>query len=122
MSDKIGIRKRAVDREVPMPVIDPADPELVIRSAPSGNPGPDEEYIGRETEVRRKAALGEVLETLSSEERLMITLRFVDDRSVRDVALAIGHTEKNTYRKLRSLMDRCADMLRSKGIGPDDIA
>jgi len=76
-----------------------------------------------EKEARRNKskALSEVIESLSAEERLMVALRFVDGRSVKEVAGAIGHTEKNTYRKLAALMDKCRTMLKGKGVGPEDL-
>lgn len=137
MADRIGRRQVHAHREVsldaPSPYSaegGPGPPGGYLRvltdehgglAAPDTAPGPEGEYIEKERDALRAAAIREVVGSLTPEERLMVRLRYVDGRGVKDVARAIRCTEKNAYRKLANMLERCKKMLLKKGVTTEEI-
>lgn len=90
-------------------------------TVPDDAPGPEAAFLNDEKEARKAAALKEVVRSLTPEERLMVKLRYVDGKDIRQISRAIGCTEKNTYRKLDSMLKRCRGMLFKKGLKTEDL-
>lgn len=73
-----------------------------------------------------RRVLGEVLDVLSGEERLMLRLRFPPDedeppRTVREIAAIVGLSEKAVDNRLRRILVRCRELLLKRGVALDDL-
>ncbi|MBI5191193.1 MAG: sigma-70 family RNA polymerase sigma factor [Nitrospirae bacterium] len=138
MADRIGARRTHAHREVSLdaPAPGPEDDggggqggyymrvlsdESGRINAADGTPGPEGEYLDKEKEHIKAEALAEAVRSLDPEERLMVKLRYVDGKDVREVARAIGSTEKNTYRKLSNMLEKCRKALSRKGVKAEDL-
>ena len=106
-------REVLVDDEVEFIVPDPA------RSA-------EELMIGNQREQQREQAMADMLDGLSGEECLMLRLRYPatedeEPRSVREIAILLGQTEKAVDNRLRRILLRCRETLLSRGLSLDDL-
>ena len=106
-------REVLVDDEVELIVPDPA------RSA-------EEFMIDNQRERRREQAMADMLEELSGEECFMLRLRYPatedeEPRSVREIAILLGQTEKAVDNRLRRMLLRCRETLLSRGLSLDDL-
>jgi RNA polymerase sigma factor (sigma-70 family) len=137
MADRIGSKRVAAHKEVSegaLPLHGP-DGESGRRTGylrvlkddcgqitiPDEAPDPELALLEDEKEGRKSAALKEIVQSLTPEERLMVKLKYVDGKEVRHIARAIGCTEKNTYRKLDNMLKRCRGMLFKKGLKTEDL-
>jgi len=84
---------------------------------------PDQTESAMETpdaKVRREElteALEEAIGLLDSSDRLLLTLRFKDARSVRDTARLMGLPSVfHVYRRITAVLARLRDTLRSRGV------
>lgn len=68
------------------------------------------EEVGANQEVERRAMLFQLVDRLPSDQRLVIIRRFVDQKSVREIAQEIGRTEG----AVKQLQFRALQTLRSK--------
>lgn len=81
---------------------------------PSGG-GADAEAVLRRRELTR--ALSGALDGLSSTDRLLLALRFEDDRPVREIAKTLGLPSVfHVYRRLTAVLATLRDVLRRRGI------
>ena len=102
-----------IDDEVELIVPDPA------RSA-------EELMIDNQRERRQEQAMADMLEGLSGDERLMLRLRYPatedeEPRSVQEIAILLGQTEKAVDNRLRRILLRCRETLLSRGLSIDDL-
>jgi RNA polymerase sigma-70 factor (ECF subfamily) len=74
------------------------------------------EQAGAERAVERQALLAKLVDTLPEDQRLVIVRRFVDQRSIREIAEELerseGAVKQLQFRALQSLKERAA---RRKG-------
>lgn len=106
-------REVLVDDEVEVIVPDPAK-------------GADEQLIENQRDQKREQIIGVLMEGLSGEERFMLRLRFPateieSPKSVREIAVLTGQTEKSVDNRLRRILLRCRETLLSRGISLDDL-
>lgn len=80
----------------------------------------DEHSRDPESEIRRtelRAHLYAVIGDLAVQDRLMLTLRFVDKRSAKEIALAVGLSSQwQVYRRLNAVVDRLRQQLNGRGV------
>lgn len=80
----------------------------------------DESYAGADASVRRQElahALTEALGTLPPADRLLLALRFEDERSPREIATTLGlPTVFHVYRRLGAALTKLRAALRARGI------
>jgi RNA polymerase sigma-70 factor (ECF subfamily) len=74
----------------------------------SGDPAP--EVAEPEADLERRVMLFQLIERLPDVQRRVIELRFIDERSVREVALALGRSEG----AIKQLQRRALDALRAE--------
>ncbi|WP_170229773.1 sigma-70 family RNA polymerase sigma factor [Polyangium fumosum] len=60
--------------------------------------------------------LAEVFDELTSAERELLTLRFRDDRSTREIAALLSLPEPTVKSRLQRTLDRCFDGFRARGV------
>src|SRR2546423_3800739 len=79
-----------------------------------------ESYDEADAEVRRQQlqlALTRALEELDSADRLLLALRFEDERSVRDIARTVGlPTVFHVYRRLDNVLSKLRRALEGRGV------
>jgi len=106
-------REVLVDGEVELIVPDPAKSAEGL-------------MIDKQRERQREQAMAFMLDGLSGEECLMLRLRYPakeDEapRSVREIAILLGQTEKAVDNRLRRVLMRCREALLSRGLSLDDL-
>jgi RNA polymerase sigma-70 factor (ECF subfamily) len=87
-----------------------ADDSGIIDSAQSGNMGPAEIE-----EVDRRATLFRLVDTLPAEQRRVVVLRFVEEKSIKEVAREVRKTEG----AVKQLQFRALTSLRARMEGAD---
>jgi RNA polymerase sigma-70 factor (ECF subfamily) len=87
-----------------------ADDSGIIDSAQSGNMGPAEIE-----EVDRRATLFRLVDTLPAEQRRVVVMRFVEEKSIKEVALEVRKTEG----AVKQLQFRALTSLRARMEGAD---
>jgi RNA polymerase sigma factor (sigma-70 family) len=79
----------------------------------AGGATPDEELRSRQLSETLAAALGR----LPPSDRLLLTLRFEDDLSAREIAAVLSlPTPFHVYRRLRAVLERVKQLLRQGGV------
>ncbi len=106
-------REVLVDNEIEVIVPDPAK-------------GADELLIDNQREQKSSLVVGALLEGLSGEERFILRLRFPATeneatKSIREIAVLTGQTEKSVDNRLRRILMRCRETLLSRGLSLDDL-
>ena len=100
------LRKRLVDL-----LAADVDPDLLI----------DEDATNPERQVvadDRRALLAKVLEGLSNQDRLLLSLRFEWDSSVSEITEAMGFPSQfHVYRRLKKVLSQLRKTLQAKGFG-----
>jgi RNA polymerase sigma factor (sigma-70 family) len=87
--------------------------QLTPEALPDSSPNPVDRVCQRETQEALEKALG----SLSSEDQLLITLRFIDNISVREVTRLLRYRSPfQVYRKLKALLARLRATLEAEGI------
>lgn len=71
---------------------------------------------GAHQEVERRAMLFQLVERLPEDQRLVIVRRFVEQKSIREIAQELGRTEG----AIKQLQFRALQSLRTKVLPPDD--
>ncbi|MGC2424656.1 MAG: sigma-70 family RNA polymerase sigma factor [Nitrospirota bacterium] len=84
-------------------------------------PGPERAFLEKEKETRMAAVMRELVQSLSTDERLMVRLKYIEGRSVNEISRAIGYTEKAIYKKMDRMLQKCRKMLLKKGIKSEDL-
>lgn len=84
------------------------------------------QLIDNQREQQREQIFFELMEGLSGEERFMIRLRFPasdndNPKSVREIAVLLGQTEKAVDNRLRRILMRCRETLLRRGLSLDDL-
>jgi RNA polymerase sigma factor (sigma-70 family) len=81
---------------------------------------PDDSTLDPETQLCRREtqeALETAVAVLSAQEQLLITLRFVDGRSVREIARTMHYrTPFQVYRKLKKLLATLRQKMEAEGV------
>jgi RNA polymerase sigma-70 factor (ECF subfamily) len=79
-----------------------------------GEPAPEPSDAGGPADVDRRAMLAELVERLPGDQRRVVVLRFVEQRSVREIARDLGRTEgavkQLQFRALATLRARMRDV------------
>jgi RNA polymerase sigma factor for flagellar operon FliA len=94
-----------------------------LANFPSAEPLPDDGVASSERRVRASEvwrALGEALEQFPDEDRLVLTMRYVDGRTVAEIAGALRLDQKRLYRRIDALLGSLRRRLETAGIGADD--
>ncbi len=73
-------------------------------------PGDEVEEAGVEDEVEQRAMLFQLVDSLPADQRLVILRRFVDQRSIRDIARELGRSEG----AIKQLQFRALQALRAR--------
>jgi RNA polymerase sigma factor (sigma-70 family) len=90
---------------------------------PSGAPGAEVlVHRSERTEIagRISAALKRFLDDAEAQDRFILVLRFVDQRTVREIAAALRTDQKRLYRRLDDLLRQIRSRLHDAGIDADD--
>lgn len=92
------------------------------------DPGGDAEELmmDNQRERLRERVMADMIEGLSGEERYMLRLRYPatedeEPRSVREIAILLGQTEKAVDNRLRRILIRCRETLLCRGLSMDDL-
>ena len=87
--------------------------ELDAESISAPSPGPD--AVVRERELR--SALETSLRELDDEERLLLTLRFEDERPVTEIMVSLGLPSKfHVYRRINAALRKLRGALEERGV------
>ena len=75
--------------------------------------------------VQRRAAhagLGEILEELNGDERLLLRAYFLEGATAKDVACLVGvKSPRAVYDRVQGLLERLREALGARGLGPEDL-
>lgn len=77
-----------------------------------------------ETESARNRAfqhLTDAMKKLTPEDRLLVSMRFLDGQSVADIARALGLEQKPLYRRLSRALDVLRSHMRASGLSADTV-
>ena len=108
-------------RAVPRRVVS----DSALTDVPSPAAGPEHLLLDderRESMTVARAALQEATASLSSRERLLLTLRYEQGARVADIAKTLGVPQKPLYRQFEGLLERLREHLEARGLSADDIA
>ncbi len=84
------------------------------------SPGPDQALIDDETADRERqvtAALRHAMAALPAQDRLVLTMRYLDGRTVTEIAKALRLDQKLLYRRVDKLLAELRRQLEAAGIG-----
>ena len=98
----------------------PLDSTELLPSQESADRGVEEAERRRIWEPVR-ALLREVLGTLTSEDEILIRMRFIDGKKVSTIARALGLEQKPLYRRLERLRADLRQALEERGLGEDEV-
>lgn len=120
-------RESIYDLLVALPVRTPrlAVGDAALADTPAVHGAPDDGLALAEHEARVgrvETALGRALACLTTQERLMMALRFVDDLAPPQVARAIGMDVRPVYRALSRITQSVRDSMLADGVTPEDVA
>lgn len=97
--------------------------EALVHLPGSGSPADLlEDHQRTETADRVTAALRAQLAQLATQDRLILTLRFADGRSVSEIAAALTLEQKPLYRRLERLLGDLRTRLEAEGISAEEVA
>lgn len=101
-------------QEIRRALVDMVGGEVDVDSvADSSGAGTDSDALGRE----RRAILQDAVRTLDSDDRFLLTLRFVDDATARDIVDVMGFPSQfHVYRALRRITRHLRRVLLARGI------
>jgi RNA polymerase sigma factor for flagellar operon FliA len=68
-----------------------------------------------------KRALAEVMETLSTEEQLIVRLHFMESMTVADIARGLSLPQKPLYRRLERALRTLRELLERAGVSRDHV-
>lgn len=97
--------------------------EAVLHAAPGGARA-DARVAAAEAETRRETvlgALGDAMEALDPEERIIVRMHFADGRTLADVARALRLEQKPLYRRVDRLRRRLRELLEHAGVAGADV-
>jgi RNA polymerase sigma-70 factor, ECF subfamily len=80
------------------------------RARERGVPAPDPADDGRPADVDRRVALAELLQRLPGDQQRVVLQRFVEDKSIREIAHELGRTEG----AVKQLQFRALETLRAR--------
>ena len=98
--------------------------EAALESVPAPSPSSDHLVVDAETRGVLKStrtALHEVLSSLSTRERLMIELRYMQGSRVSDIARVLGEPSKPLYRRFEQLLDSLRAGLEARGVSAEQV-
>jgi RNA polymerase sigma factor (sigma-70 family) len=98
-------------------------PDAVL-DATEGDSRADERVVAAERRTQRAEvmkALGQALEELEPEERLIVRMHFRDGLTLAAVARALGLEQKPLYRRVERLRIRLRTLLEDAGLREDDV-
>jgi RNA polymerase sigma factor for flagellar operon FliA len=97
------------------------DAPLTERAAAFGAADAGVERDERMRTARRvSAALKRLMARIDPQERLILSLKFVDGHNVADIASMLAVDQKGLYRRLERLLRELRDDLHAEGIEPDE--
>lgn len=101
------------------------DEEGVI-TVPDTTSDPEQRLGEQQREQRAAYAVGEVMEGLSGEERLMLTMRYPvhdgeEPKDISEIAAVFNCTAKAADGRIRRILTRCREVLLKKGVGLKDL-
>lgn len=113
---------RAILRRLPMRP--PSRPRLVTTDAAADVPAPQvsnpDELFEQAEQARRlddaRSALTLALERLAADDRLVVSLRFLDGLSVADIARTLGLEQKPLYRRIERTLAVLKEHLTARGV------
>ncbi len=93
-----------------------------FEASPSSLADADVSSGERDLEIERASrALNSALETLETEDRLLVSMRFLEGHSVADIARTLTLDQKPLYRRLERSLSALRRHLESVGITPDTV-
>lgn len=98
--------------------------DSVLAELPSGDRAEAlvERTDGHDRMERVHTALAESLRDLEPRDRLILTLRFQDGRSIAAIAALLQTEAKGLYRRIDRLLKALRDRLELNGVSPSDVA
>ncbi len=96
----------------------------LLDTVSSSDLSPENILLNSQTERVRQTLDGvieEVRASLSSEERLILALRYEDDRSVSEIASILGENRTAITRRLDTILCRVREAVKARGIMADDL-
>ena len=115
----------ALAASLPVRVARRMESEEALANVRASGPGADHELEDEErrrTASRLAAAMSRLLETFEVQERLLLTLRFIDGRPIAEIAQALGLEAKALYRRFDKLFERLRAGLEAEGLGREAVA
>ncbi len=95
------------------------DTEGVLADLPATSAAPDDALLAIEAgnqEMRVKSSLQQAMASLTVQDRLVLTMRFRDGRTVAEIASALGLDQKALYRRIERLLRDLRRQLEAEGI------
>jgi RNA polymerase sigma factor for flagellar operon FliA len=99
--------------------------DVILTDVASTAAGPDQVLLAAETDRRQasvKGALQQVMAGLPVQDRLVLTMRFLDGRTVVEIAAALGLDQKPLYRHVDRLLRDLRQRLEATGVDAQLIA
>jgi RNA polymerase sigma factor for flagellar operon FliA len=94
--------------------------DAALSELAAASPGPDQALIDDETVDRERqvrAALRRAMTALPAQDRLVLTMRFLDGRTVAEIARALRLDQKVLYRRVDKLLAELRRQLEAAGVG-----
>jgi RNA polymerase sigma factor (sigma-70 family) len=97
----------------------------VLSGMPANSVRPDEALIQQEADIHKRrvaAALHGALAALPNSDRLLLTMRFQDGRSVAEIAMALRLDQRGLYRRIDKLLKSLRRELSTSHLSDDVIS
>jgi len=94
-----------------------------LTNVPTADLPPDDAIASTERSERATevwSALGRALTEFPSEDRLLLTMRYLDGRTVAEIAITLHLDQKRLYRRIDALLETLRERLEAVGIRADD--
>jgi RNA polymerase sigma factor for flagellar operon FliA len=91
----------------------------LLNDRPADTPSPDAAVLGKETHnaaARVSTILKQAMTTLDAQDRLILTMHFVDGRTVANIAAALQLDQKKLYRRMERLLRELRAQLEKHGV------
>lgn len=99
----------ALDAEYTLPDVSRADDRVVAGEI-------------RQRSAHTNSVMRRVLETFSTEDRVVLELRFIANRPVSDIARVLHLEQRPLYRRIEMLLGKLRDALRKAGVDASSVA
>lgn len=100
------------------------DSEERLRSFPDPAPDPETRIAQKQLHQKKQemiAIIGDIIPSLSGEDKLLIRLLFIDGHRISEIARLLGQEDRKLYKRTQSILQKMREAMADAGIAESDI-